>query len=1000
MTITGEYHVSHTSEMYPLRHQVESRGPGLLTGEWPGPGQQTRGEKMKIEKGRNEIRTGKLRVGQLVVLVLLSLSLILLTSIPAIAWKPVQHIHQGNEAIAEILDGHNYVTINGEQYAVPSEVAQAIRNYPDHYHAGCAGPDGFPDITFGQIIIHPDWKSDDGTYGTYTHEWLDHIYHAGWDYYADHGGDADAQQALAFTYGFLTHCGGDLWGHTLINDFAGGIWPDIPEGDDVTIAIRHIIVEEYIAQHVPGTDLSFAAPSDFIYYAFIDNSAAMDLAQGAAINELFGIPYFVELRADLVEEKNGIDCDWWQPWDWLDCAKREYLGHWIDDIDDGLEAWPVRMTRVAKKLFVEDDLDGGMRKFEQFAYDHLLSMYGAPDFVGDFLDLWDGLTGWIEDLIDVDIPGFSDLVVYLIEQRYGIDFDELKEYFTNPAAYINSPPLFPTDTSDRLDVLMHAAGGDFDPELFAANENSIVTAKMILLSPGTLNELLADLGVGALYGGVNPEVPPAMWENVMLGFIRSIDGNHQWRRFPFDDPGTQHSEGMPLWVDCQARDGAFRVLFTDWEADGFPDSGEDCLCWNDIAPTVYVGGDISIDEGSVFESLGIFEDLCSDAWTATVDYGDGGGAQALVLDDWTFLLNHAYGDNGSYTVTVTVTDDDGGSGYDSFAVTVSNVAPTASIDGYTSPVEGCILPGEQVVFDGSFTDPGWLDTHTAEWNFGDGTELPGTLTEENEEPDATGTVTDVHIYVEPGTYAVALTVDDDDGGIGSDQTEVKVMTASEAVDFINDYVQGLPDGCFKKPAQLRRDALAEKFEATKAAIAAGGLQGAITRLVNDIRSKADGTMGGDAGDDWITCPEGQAQLCLMVDQLVMYLETLKDGGRKPQPVDAVSAPHSGDDLFLSSTGAPLFAVLAPYPQPCSSEVWMPYTLSEAADVSIHIHDIAGHLVRTLHVGHKPAGFHTTRDGAAYWDGRNAAGSVAPSGIYFYVVRAGEFSATGKMIVLR
>lgn len=62
-------------------------------------------------------------------------------------------------------------------------------------------------------------------------------------------------------------------------------------------------------------------------------------------------------------------------------------------------------------------------------------------------------------------------------------------------------------------------------------------------------------------------------------------------------------------------------------------------------------------------------------------------------------------------------------------VTVNNVAPTASIESMTQPNPQFILPiVHELAFDGSFTDPGWLDTHTSTWNFGDGTVVPGTLT--------------------------------------------------------------------------------------------------------------------------------------------------------------------------------------------------------------------------------------------------------------------------------
>ena len=70
---------------------------------------------------------------------------------------------------------------------------------------------------------------------------------------------------------------------------------------------------------------------------------------------------------------------------------------------------------------------------------------------------------------------------------------------------------------------------------------------------------------------------------------------------------------------------------------------------------------VTIDEGSTAVNSGSFSDPGADAWTATVDYGDNTGVQAPTLNaDKTFALSHTYADSGTFTVIVTVTDDDGG----------------------------------------------------------------------------------------------------------------------------------------------------------------------------------------------------------------------------------------------------------------------------------------------------------------------------------------------------
>ena len=91
-------------------------------------------------------------------------------------------------------------------------------------------------------------------------------------------------------------------------------------------------------------------------------------------------------------------------------------------------------------------------------------------------------------------------------------------------------------------------------------------------------------------------------------------------------------------------------------------------------------------------------------------------------------------------------------------------------------------------------------------------------------------------------------------------------------------------------------------------------------------------------------------------------------------------------------------LLANYPNPFNPETWIPYQLSESAEVTVTIYAANGAVVRTLDLGHRRAGSYESRSRAAYWDGRNAAGEPVASGVYFYTLQAGEFSATRKMVI--
>ena len=89
-----------------------------------------------------------------------------------------------------------------------------------------------------------------------------------------------------------------------------------------------------------------------------------------------------------------------------------------------------------------------------------------------------------------------------------------------------------------------------------------------------------------------------------------------------------------------------------------------------------------------------------------------------------------------------------------------------------------------------------------------------------------------------------------------------------------------------------------------------------------------------------------------------------------------------------------------YPNPFNPETWIPYRLAEDAFVTLTIYDLNGQIVRTLDVGHQTASVYENRSKAIYWDGRNEIGEQVASGVYFYHLSAGDYSATRKMVILK
>ena len=121
--------------------------------------------------------------------------------------------------------------------------------------------------------------------------------------------------------------------------------------------------------------------------------------------------------------------------------------------------------------------------------------------------------------------------------------------------------------------------------------------------------------------------------------------------------------------------------------------------------------------------------------------------------------------------------------------------------------------------------------------------------------------------------------------------------------------------------------------------------------------------------------------------------------------NTVRATADGIQSFVifttTAVEAPLETSLLPnYPNPFNPETWIPYQLVKPTVVTLHIYSVKGVLVRTLALGHQEAGIYHSEHHAAYWDGRNEQGERVASGIYFYTLTAGNFSATRKMLILK
>jgi hypothetical protein len=590
------------------------------------------------------------------------------------AWKPYTHNFTGTQARADAVDGS--ITLGGRTYSVPAPVQQALADWPSYYNAGVVGPDGFPDLTMGQSEIHPNR----------TGAWLKYILDRAWAAQSDGGYSADEKgQILAFAYGFLTHAAGDMWAHTLVNEFARGVFPGVGEivtsSSDAEIAIRHLIVEGYVGNATPGFDnnddrttlpdgdvsddsspgVAYDAPVRWIYETLVrtDQPDAPSSKRGPLIDFFWG------LQGDLQVEKAKLDFDK----NWTDCAiidpdcyeiqhtltigtmlgfrhvnvtRQEcigatigclaslvdiaddlivnnigsaYIGAWIDDIQDGLEHWGELGLASTRALFdpqtrrdVQNDechvngsesnlvrincengisaLDTLFAEMDPFVNDHLLSMLGAPDFVGDINELLGVIGDALDEIVGPALnplrlvgaelkEAAEELLKDLIEEAYGIDVDQLSDFLMHPTHWLNitdvtltlpvagptSVHLFDSWVHPRLDWYMHLPGDhhegggagtelsdvvEFSPLEFAAIRDTITTAKLLLLSPSELDRALGDsLVAQGIVKSASAVQTYQAGANVMftpLGgtepWLQLIDGDHSWRL-----------DGLPVFCD-------------------------------------------------------------------------------------------------------------------------------------------------------------------------------------------------------------------------------------------------------------------------------------------------------------------------------------------------------------------------------------------------------------------------------------------------------------------
>lgn len=337
------------------------------------------------------------------------------------------------------------------------------------------------------------------------------------------------------------------------------------------------------------------------------------------------------------------------------------------------------------------------------------------------------------------------------------------------------------DGTDTVDVMV----SNVDPTLTVVGNQT--ASEGVALS-------ITNIGTFTDPGFDNPDNPNGASVETFTYEINWGDGSiNDTSSADVDTPGSAGTptagsfDGSHVYAD----NGMYLVSVTVTDDDGGTDTGMFSVTVSNVVPELSNVSVTTSDEGSAATLTGTINDPgTEDTFTLVVDWGDGSAAETFnyAAGTTSFSETHTYVDDNptatasdSYTVSLTISDDDSGQDTETTTATVNNVTPALSGVSVTTSSEG-----STATLNGTVIDPGTTDTFTLVVDWGD-----GSTSQTFNYAAGTTSFSETHVYADDNptatasdSYTVNLTFTDDDLGSDSTNTSIKVNNVSPTLTVV------------------------------------------------------------------------------------------------------------------------------------------------------------------------------------------------------------------------